>query len=414
MNSTPSRGRDPAPGAGVGPAVSTLKHMESALLVPLSLLLGAILGGGAVAIVIAAARRGQRAAQVATSAVPDGVDQVIDALESAAVVLDASNTVIKTSPGAHALGLVWHRALVHARLIEVVDRVRRSGEAVTEDLELTRGPLGDAQLRLSVRVAPLGTRFMLLIADDRTEAHRLEAVRRDFVANISHELKTPIGAVGLLAEALEHASDDPEQVRKFADRLQIESARLAAMTQEIIELSRLQASNALADPAEVDVESVVSAAIDKNRVAAEAAGIQLVAGGAKKVKVLGDEAMLVTAVHNLIANAIQYSTKPSRVGIGVTRTDDIVEIAVTDQGVGIPDDELDRVFERFFRVDQARSRATGGTGLGLSIVKHIVQNHGGDVRVWSQAGHGSTFTIRLPRPVEQSTELAPKKKKVRA
>ena len=251
---------------------------------------------------------------------------------------------------------------------------------------------------------------MLLIADDRTEAHRLEAVRRDFVANISHELKTPIGAVGLLAEALEHASEDPEQVRKFADRLQIESARLAAMTQEIIELSRLQASNALADPAEVDVESVVSAAIDKNRVAAEAAGIQLVAGGAKKAKVLGDEAMLVTAVHNLIANAIQYSTKPSRVGIGVTRTDDIVEIAVTDQGVGIPDDELDRVFERFFRVDQARSRATGGTGLGLSIVKHIVQNHGGDVRVWSQAGHGSTFTIRLPRPVEQSTEPAPKKK----
>ena len=135
---------------------------------------------------------------------------------------------------------------------------------------------------------------------------------------------------------------------------------------------------------------------------------------AATLKVLGDEAMLVTAVHNLIANAIQYSTKPSRVGIGVTRTDDIVEIAVTDQGVGIPDDELDRVFERFFRVDQARSRATGGTGLGLSIVKHIVQNHGGDVRVWSQAGHGSTFTIRLPRPVEQSTEPAPKKKKVRA
>lgn len=384
--------------------------MESALLVPLSLLLGAILGGGAVAIVIAAARRGQRAAQVATSTVPDGVDQVIDALESAALVVDASNTVIKTSPGAHALGLVWHRALVHSRLVDLVDRVRRSGDAVTEDLELTRGPLGDAQLRLSVRVAPLGTRFMLVIADDRTEAHRLEAVRRDFVANISHELKTPIGAVGLLAEALEHASDDPAQVRKFADRLQTESARLAEMTQEIIELSRLQAANALTDPVEVDIEAVIAAAIDKNRVAAEAGGIQLISGGAKKARVMGDEAMLVTAVHNLIANAIQYSTKPSRVGIGVSRTDDIVEIAVTDQGVGIPEDELDRVFERFFRVDQARSRATGGTGLGLSIVKHVVQNHGGDVRVWSQAGHGSTFTIRLPLAAEAQPEPTPKKK----
>lgn len=410
MNSTPSGGVQPGSGAGVASAVSTLITMESALLVPLALLLGAFLGGGAVAIIIAAARRGHRAAQVATATVPDGVDQVIDALESAAVVLDASNTVIKTSPGAHALGLVWHRTLVHARLTELVDRVRRYGEPVTEDLELTRGPLGDAQLRLSVRVAPLGTRYMLLIADDRTEAHRLEAVRRDFVANISHELKTPIGAVGLLAEALEHASDDPDQVRRFADRMKTESARLAAMTQEIIELSRLQAADALADPTEVDVDAVISAAIDKNRVAAEAAGIQIVSGGAKKARVMGDEGMLVTAVHNLVANAIQYSTKPSRVGIGVSMTDDIVEIAVTDQGVGIPEEELDRVFERFFRIDQARSRATGGTGLGLSIVKHVVQNHGGDVRVWSQAGYGSTFTIRLPRAVGSARASTPKQK----
>ncbi|MGY6497065.1 MAG: sensor histidine kinase [Microcella sp.] len=387
--------------------------MESALLVPLALLLGALLGGGAVAIIIAAVRRGHRAAQVATATVPDGVDQVIDALESAAVVLDSSNTVIKTSPGAHALGLVWHRTLVHARLVELVDRVRRYGDPVTEDLELTRGPLGDAQLRLSVRVAPLGTRYMLLIADDRTEAHRLEAVRRDFVANISHELKTPIGAVGLLAEALEHASDDPDQVRRFAERMKTESARLAAMTQEIIELSRLQAANALTDPSEVEVDAVIAAAIDKNRVAAEAAGIQIVSGGAKKARVMGDEGMLVTAVHNLVANAIQYSQKPSRVGIGVSMTDDIVEIAVTDQGVGIPDEELDRVFERFFRVDQARSRATGGTGLGLSIVKHVVQNHGGDVRVWSQSGYGSTFTIRLPRAVS-SQRASTSKQKVRS
>jgi two-component system, OmpR family, sensor histidine kinase SenX3 len=410
MNSTLRRPASIVSGAGVAPPVGTLMIMESALLVPLALLVGALLGGGAVAIIIAAARRGHRAAQVATATVPDGVDQVIDALESAAMVLDSSNTVIKTSPGAHALGLVWNRSLVHSGLVDIVDRVRRFGEPVTHDLELTRGPLGDAQLRLNVRVAPLGTRYMLVIADDRTEAHRLEAVRRDFVANISHELKTPIGAVGLLAEALEHASDDPEQVRKFAERMRTESARLAAMTQDIIELSRLQAADALADPVEVDVDAVIAAAIDKNRVAAEAGSIQLVSGGERNARVVGDEGMLITAVHNLIANAVQFSTKPSRVGIGVTTVDDVVEIAVTDQGVGIPDDELDRVFERFFRVDQARSRSTGGTGLGLSIVKHIVQNHRGDVRVWSQAGHGSTFTIRLPRAVGTARTVTPKQK----
>lgn len=380
--------------------------MDSALLVPLALALGALLGGGAVVTVIAAARRGRMAAEVASTTVPDGVDQVIDALESAGVVLDPSNNVIKASSRAVTLGLVWHRTLVHPRLVELVDRVRRSGEPVTEELELSRGPLGDAALHLSVRVARLGSRFMLLLAEDRTESYRLDAVRRDFVANISHELKTPIGAIGLLGEALVHAADDPVQVRRFAEQLTKESSRLASMTQEIIELSRLQAKDALSHPEIVELDHVVSAAIDQNRVHAEAQRVTLASGGTKGLRVWGDEAMLITAVHNLILNAVQYSPSPSRVGIGVTAADDVIEIAVTDQGIGIPDDELDRVFERFFRVDQARSRTTGGTGLGLSIVKHVVQNHGGDVRVWSQPGRGSTFTIRLPRVLEPAASLS--------
>lgn len=380
--------------------------MDSALLVPLALALGALLGGGAVVTVIAAARRGRMAAEVASTTVPDGVDQVIEALESAGVVLDPSNNVIKASPRAVTLGLVWHRTLVHPRLVELVDRVRRSGEAVTEELELSRGPLGDAALHLSVRVARLGSRFMLLLAEDRTESYRLDAVRRDFVANISHELKTPIGAIGLLGEALGHAADDPVQVRRFAEQLTKESSRLASMTQEIIELSRLQAKDALSHPEIVELDHVVSAAIDQNRVHADAQRVTLASGGTKGLRVWGDEAMLITAVHNLILNAVQYSPSPSRVGIGVTAADDVIEIAVTDQGIGIPEDELDRVFERFFRVDQARSRTTGGTGLGLSIVKHVVQNHGGDVRVWSQPGRGSTFTIRLPRVLEPAASLS--------
>ena len=379
--------------------------MDSALLVPLALVLGAIIGGGAVVAVIAAARRGRMAVEVASTSVPDGVDQVIQVLESAGIVLDPSNTVIAASPRAASLGLVWNRALVHSRMVELVDRARRAGEPISEELELARGPLGDAALHLSVRVARLGSRYILLLAEDRTESYRLDAVRRDFVANISHELKTPIGAIGLLGEALGHAADDPVQVRRFSEQLAKESARLASLTQEIIELSRLQAKDALLHPDIVDIDHVISAAIDQNRVLADAHRITLVGGGQKGLRVWGDEAMLITAVHNLVHNAVQYSPTPSRVGIGVSESGDVIEIAVTDQGIGIPEDELDRVFERFFRVDQARSRTTGGTGLGLSIVKHVVQNHGGDVRVWSQPGRGSTFTIRLPRIVEPAPTL---------
>lgn len=370
--------------------------MDSAWLVPAALAFGVALGVGVFGIVLMAARRGQRAADVVSTAVPDGVDQVIDALESAGVVLDPSNNVVKASPGAMAFGLVWHQALVHPELVALVDRVRRTGEPLTEELHLSRGPFGDAAIYLFVRVARLGARYILLLAEDRTESYRLEEVRRDFVANISHELKTPIGAVSLLAEALETASDEPDQVKRFAKRLTKESERLARITQEIIELSRLQATDALGKADLVDIDHVVAVAIDQNRVVADGHRINLVSGGDAGAEVFGDETLLVTALHNLIANAIQYSPEGSRIGIGVSQTDSTVEIAVTDQGVGIPEDELDRVFERFFRSDPARSRNTGGSGLGLSIVKHVVQNHGGDIRVWSQPGNGSTFTIRLP------------------
>lgn len=370
--------------------------MDSAWLVPAALVFGIALGAGVFAILLVAARRGQRAAEVVSTAVPDGIDQVLDALESAGVVLDPSNNVIKASPGALAFGLVWNQTLVHPELVALVDSVRRSGEPITEEVHLNRGPFGDAALYLKVRVARLGARYVLLLAEDRTESYRLEEVRRDFVANISHELKTPIGAVSLLAEALASASDEPDQVKRFAKRLTKESDRLSRITQDLIELSRLQAADGLAAADIVDIDHVVAAAIDQNRVAADARRINLVSGGDAGAEVFGDETLLVTALDNLIANAIQYSPDGSRVGIGVRHVDGVVEIAVTDQGVGIPEEELDRVFERFYRSDPARSRNTGGSGLGLAIVKHVVQNHGGDTRVWSQPGHGSTFTIRLP------------------
>jgi two-component system sensor histidine kinase SenX3 len=227
-------------------------------------------------------------------------------------------------------------------------------------------------------------------------------VRRDFLANISHELKTPIGAISLLSEALTEAADDPDMVRHFADRLSSESARLASITREIIDLSRLQAEGALAKFSSVSIDEVLRQSSDANRVLAAKKNIDIVTGGASGLTVRGDHDRLVVAVNNLLANAVQYSPVNSRVGLGVAAFKDRIEIAVTDQGPGMTKDEARRVFERFYRTDQARSRETGGTGLGLSIVKHIINNHGGDTKVWSKLGQGSTFTIRLPREPNES------------
>ncbi|MEC5152386.1 ATP-binding protein [Cryobacterium sp. GrIS_2_6] len=370
--------------------------MESSWLVLVSLALGLMVGAGFISLLQIAERHGRRASEVVNPAVPDGIDQVLDALDTAAVVLDPSNNVMKTSPAAVSMGMVWNRQIVHPELLELAGKVRRSGEPIAEDLILSRGPFGDASMRVRVRLATLGARYVLLLAEDRTEAFRLDEVRRDFVANISHELKTPIAAVGLLAEALNQAADEPVQVRRFASRLTTESGRLTRLTQEIIELSRLQAQDSLSEPEDLPIDDVVAAAVDQSRVVADAARITLAVGQPSGALVTGDERLLVMAVHNLVANAVHYSAEGSRVGVGVRHHDGVVEVTVTDQGVGIQEADLDRIFERFFRVDQARSRHTGGTGLGLSIVKHIVQIHGGDIRVWSQPGSGSTFTIRLP------------------
>jgi two-component system sensor histidine kinase SenX3 len=378
----------------------------SAWLVLLALALGLVIGGGFVTVLALASRRSHRAVQVASNAVPDGVSQVLDAMESAGIVVDGSLNVVKASPRAFALALVSHGHLCFPELVELAQRVRRTGELVDEDLELQRGRFRDATIHVHVRGSLLGSRFVLLLVDDRTDAYRLDAMRRDFVANISHELKTPIGAIGLLAEALHTAADDPEQVRMFADRLTAESTRIARLTQDIIELSRLQAVDAVANAERVEIDHVVAAAVDQNRVGADAHAIELVTGAPSGAVVYGDERLLITAVDNLISNAIRYSPDGSRVGIGTRVADGVVEIAVTDQGAGIPEADQARIFERFFRVDQARSRATGGTGLGLSIVKHAVQNHGGDVRVWSQPGMGSTFTIRLPEADRPASALA--------
>ncbi|MFK4481288.1 sensor histidine kinase [Curtobacterium sp. AB7] len=375
--------------------------MDNAWLVPLSMLLGGVFGAGVVVLIITAERTA-RAADVAERTLPDGVAAVIATMHNPAVVIDPSNTVVAASPQALTVGLVVRRRLVHQELLDLVDRVRKSGEMGAEDLELPRGRHGELIGYLSFRAAQLGNRYVLITADDLTESRRIDEVRRDFVANISHELKTPIGAIGLLSETLVIAADDPEHVKKFAAQLITESDRLGALTKDIIELSRLQSVDALENSEETGVDKIVQAAVDANEVVARARSIEIIRAKKSKLRVMGDPGLLQVAVSNLIANAVKYSPDGTRVGVGVRSAKGFVEIAITDQGVGIPEADLDRVFERFYRVDPARSRATGGTGLGLAIVKHVVGNHGGDVRVWSQPGKGSTFTIRLP---EADTEL---------
>lgn len=374
-----------------------MSDVDATWIVLLTLAFGFGLGAFVVHLGGVAASRGRRAMALANESVPDGIADVVGALESAGVVLDASGTVLRASPAAIALGLVADRALANDELAELVQDSRMSGRPEERAIELRRSRFEDSQVHhLSARAAPIGARFTLLLAVDRTEEVRLEGVRRDFVANVSHELKTPIGAVTLLADAIDAAADEPERVRAFTQRLQVEAARLGTLTQELIDLSRVQDDDPLEAPERIEIERVVERAVDAVRVAAEAKRIRISCRVVDAVAVLGDESMLVMAMQNLVANAVQYSPEGSHVGVGVRLNDDLVELSVTDKGVGIAPDDAARVFERFYRVDPARSRVTGGTGLGLSIAKHIAVSHGGEVQLWSRLGQGSTFTLRLP------------------
>ena len=335
------------------------------------------------------------------SVLPPGVDTVLSVLRSSAVVLDEGDDVVKASSAAYALGLVSGGKLAVDPMLKMARDTRRDGEIRQVELDLPRrgSGRGDA-LAVSARVAPLGSRLVLLLVEDLTEARRIEAVRRDFVANVSHELKTPVGALSLLSEAVMDASEDPEAVNRFAGRMQIEATRLTSLVQELIDLSRVQNDDPLEDAEPVSVDALVVEAMDRCRHQAGTKNITMATGGPDGLKVWGNRSQLAAALGNLMENAVNYSPAHTRVGIAARRVSSpsghLIEIAVTDQGIGISDKDKDRIFERFYRVDPARSRATGGTGLGLAIVKHVVASHGGEVLVWSAEGQGSTFTLRLP------------------
>jgi two-component system sensor histidine kinase SenX3 len=332
---------------------------------------------------------------------PPGAAEVLAVVGRAFVVVDAVDGVVRASPAAYAYGLVRGHTVVHKQLLDMTAGVRRDGVILEKRLELPRGPLGQGTIIVQVRAAMLGEEYILLLADDRTEITRTEEIRNDFVANVSHELKTPVGAISLLAEALESSADDEEAVRRFAKRMHKESGRLAALVQDIIELSRLQGASVSQEGTAVDINAVISEAVDRSQLPAESKNIQIVVGDRVEAKVFGDRDLLVTALRNLIDNAIRYSPENTKVGVGVRSKEGLIAVSVTDQGEGMSLEDQERVFERFYRVDAARSRHTGGTGLGLSIVKHVASNHGGEVTLWSRPGQGSTFTLRLPEMESQ-------------
>jgi two-component system sensor histidine kinase SenX3 len=323
--------------------------------------------------------------------------ETLNLLDGDSMILAPGEIAIFITPGVETLGILKDGRIQSSELLATVRVVRRTHNQQVGTIEIPRGPIGEGKHELTVKVLPLTKDdLVLVLISDESEAQRVHDVRRDFVANISHELKTPIGALSLLSEAVLGSKDDPESVVKFATRMQSEAKRLTDLVQEIIHLSRVQDSDPLQLAQGVSVAYVIREAIDQCHITADSRSITVGFLENNDADVLGDRDQLIMAVHNLIENAINYSPENTKVSVTTATESGIIDISVTDQGIGISESEQDRIFERFYRVDPARSRQTGGTGLGLSIVKHVAAKHGGEVKVWSVENVGSTFSIRLP------------------
>lgn len=328
---------------------------------------------------------------------PSILFDVLEQLDQDVLLLAPGDIAIYSSPGVDNLNLIRDGRILSPELLAIIRVVRRTGITQSGKIEVPRGPIGEGIRELTVKVISLEKDLQILVLlSDESEAERVHEVRRDFVANISHELKTPIGALSLLSEAVLSAKDEPAAVEKFASRMQQEAKRLTGLVQEIINLSRLQDSDPLQMAEPILLSDFIAEAVDQSQTTSSARRIGITVSDEVAATVFGDRDQLLMAINNLIENAINYSPENTNVSITTSVKDDIVTISVTDQGIGIPESDLERIFERFYRVDPARSRETGGTGLGLSIVKHVAAKHGGEITVWSSPNVGSTFALRLP------------------
>jgi two-component system sensor histidine kinase SenX3 len=344
-------------------------------------------------------RRQRVTVEAAGITVAQMLERIVALMPLGAAVVDRHRDVVYHNGRAKELGLVRERQL-DDEAWKAARKTLADGADVEFDL-LPGKRQAPGRTGLSVHgqarlLSEEDRRFAVVFVYDHSEYARMEATRRDFVANVSHELKTPVGAMSVLAEALLSCADDPETVRRFGEKVLVEANRLGSMVTELIELSRLQGAERMPDMGPVDVDDVVSEAISRHKVPADNADIIVRTDNASGLRMHGEQALLVTALANLVSNAIAYSPRGSLVSISRRRRGDNIEIAVTDRGIGIDRKDQERVFERFFRADKARSRATGGTGLGLAIVKHVAANHNGSIGLWSQLGTGSTFTLSIP------------------
>lgn len=352
----------------------------------------------------------------------------VEVMPYALIVADSAGAVAYASKGADPLNLVRNGRLVAEDIGEVLALVVADGQVRERELKVTlprpdrrqdgRGVrAGEAvptdTLYLRVRIGAIADDLFAIFLRDMSEQRRFEAMRRDFITNVSHELKTPSGAISLLAETITDAADDPDAVRYFAGRITKESQRLAELVHKLIELQRAQDAPAMSDAKPMSVVAMTRESIAANEVQADAKRIGIVLSLNGRVipvevpegepETLDDDVLVrvgrepfTTAVKNLVENAVHYSPAHTTVSVGIGVVGDRVRIRVVDQGIGIPKESLGRIFERFYRVDPARSRETGGSGLGLAITKHCVQECGGTISVWSREGEGSTFTIELP------------------
>lgn len=331
--------------------------------------------------------------------VADRLTQALSASPDAIVVCDEHGAVVHRSAAALAFERARHgAALAEQAVTELLAEALREGPA-----ERSVDLYGPPRRSLLVRAIPLADQDGMIgavaVIEDLSERQRLEAVRRDFVANVSHELKSPIGALGILAETMQ-GEEDREVSRRLAERMQLEAFRVARIIDDLLDLSRIESEEEpVREP--VAVHGVLALAAERIRPVAEHRGIVIeLDEPPEPITVLGDRRQLVSAVHNLLENAVKYSDDNSSVEVRACASASgragQVEISVRDYGIGIPARDLERIFERFYRVDRARARDTGGTGLGLAIVRHVATNHGGQVRVSSQEGEGSTFTLQIP------------------
>ena len=368
--------------------VNTLGIVTITLGVGLALVVGAALGW-------ILSKKKSEATEPDAVSFPDLVAEVLELLGSVGIVVDGSNKVVGTNSWAESYGLVSRGLLVHSETVDLVKRAR-SGSNIESFEGLLRVGLANEKVSVIAKAKLVEGDYVVLVVEDRGSDIRLDKTRRDFIENISHELKTPIGAIALLSEAIQEAGDDRAAVAKFAASLNKESSRLTFLVQDIIKLSRLQSEEAIADAELVDLNEVIAEAMDRNEQLAAKRKIRLVSEQSPPLEVFGNKEMLVTAVKNLVENAITYSDAGTNVGIGCSAKESIAEVSVTDSGSGISPEHQERIFERFYRADPSRSRETGGTGLGLSIVKHVAKIHRGEVKLFSQVGVGSTFTLRVP------------------